>query len=465
MLKSHIRIAVFLMACALLSVFVMNALNGYTLKTSLTQELLPDGGSFADRHAERAVHLLNHGTLGDEVEPFLGGFARGPVEAVEMAASFLLFGKSMWSFWAFQMIFFVAAVLLLYVCSLHLMGETRWAVLPPLMLALFWGTSLYVFSTNNETMCLFLVGLFLYGYIRFSETMRYQYLFLSGVAISVLVLAKPIFEYILPVFILYVLYVSWQKQGQKGAVKASAVFFAAVFLIVGGWHIRNAYVLGTPKISAGGHALLIHSTSALYSGRQAAGFIIASFLGDLTADKIFPGYALLGEPRASSREIFNHRRANLRRSGLSEFDTDKIFFAEALGNIRRHPLMYSITVPGWFLRLNSPPDFRGGMIDRMFVDTYQSVPTVLKLSALIVGRLMWYVGFIGLALWAVVRRLISPKEWATPFGLMALFILYSNAVYSLLAHAEVRYLVVALPFYFIFFTDALQNIIGRFLPR
>ncbi len=436
-----------LAVAAVASALVMNAINGFSSKTSLEGELAPDRGSYADRHVERALHLLEHGTLGDEEEPFLGGFARGPVEAGTIALAFLLFGKSMWSLWVFQMIVFVFVVWLTYVVSKSFL-DGAWALLPALATALFWGISLYVFNVNNEIVSLFFMLGFTYALLRYREGGRAWLLLVAGISLGFLVLAKPIFEYFLPLAVGLFLWQMWHERGWRVSLRHAGVFAAALFLVVGGWHTRNYAVLGTPRISAGGHSLLIHAESALYPRDTSVGFLIASVAGDLVVDVIVPGYAAENEPRETIREVFNRRRPALRASGLSEFETDDIFFKEALAIIREHPLRYLSTTPAWFLRMNSPPRYNGGMMERFLVDTALSF--VQRIGINLILRIPWLI-FIAIV-FLMTFRILATVRHGVPSLLawLAAIVLYTNAAYAFLAHAEVRYIVVVMPFYFLF---------------
>ncbi len=442
--------------CAVASSFTMNAINGFPAGTSVEQELLPDGGAYADRHVERGLLLLREGTLGDEREPFLGGFARGPIEAGFIALAFLLFGERMWSLWALQMLFFVFACWFLYGVSIRYLGE-RWGLAPALMLALFWGSSLYVFNINNEIWSLFFITGAGYALVRWYESGSVRWLGVAGCALSLLVLAKPIFEYMLPVAVVLIfLHATYSGGRWRQAVIPTLVFTGMLVLLVGGWHVRNVLVLGTYKISAGGHALLIRAKTAEYPPRVAAGFFVSSVFGDYVADKIFPGFADLNEPRETIREIFNRRRPELRIAGMTEFETDELFFKEASGIIRAHPIGYFAVAPAWFFRLNSPPRYNGGMMERLFVDTYQEIPASIKIMGLLSVHLVW-LAFVGAVFWKGFYWLTGMRRRASFEAWVVLFIGYTNAAYALLAHAEVRYLLVVMPFYFLLFTIFLKD--------
>ena len=456
---SHARVLVILASAAVASAMLMNAVDGFSAKKSLEAELAPDAGSYADRHAERAIHLLEHGTLGDEIQPFLGGFARGPIEAGFIAIAFLLFGRTLWSVWILQMAAFVLAVLLLYAISRRFLVGA-WSMAPALMLALFWGASLYVFNLNNEIWCLVFILGFIYSLTRYDQHESPWQLLTAGASLSLLVLAKPIFEYFVPLAALLIVLSVSAKREIKTVFVHSAFFAAAVLLIVGGWHVRNILVLGTPKISAGGHALLIRAQSDVFSRDTTKGFFIASGLGDFIADKIVPGYASTEEPRNSARQIFNVRRPELRRSGLSEFKTDDIFFHEAFAIIREHPLRHvALSIP-WLFRMNSPPNYTGTVLDRLFVGSHTRIPDALKIIIVLAIRLPWYV-FVGIAWWTAARVLYDGWRRASALVWMAVLIFYTSAIYALLAHAEVRYALVIMPFYFLFFVLFFASRRGR----
>jgi 4-amino-4-deoxy-L-arabinose transferase-like glycosyltransferase len=437
-----------LISVAVCSALAFNALTGFSDRTTIAEELLPDRISFGDRHIARAMYLLEHGTLGDEVEPFLGGFARGPVEPVVIATSFFLLGERLWSFWIIQMLFFVGAVLYLYGIGKRFLGDGWFGALPAFMLALFWGENTQVFFLNNEVLASFFITGFAYYLLRYYETERPYFLGLAGALISFLVLAKPIFEYFLPVVVLLLALRIWRRHGALGAMRHGAVFAGALLLIVGGWHVRNHAVLETYRISAGGHAILMRAESALYPDKTIVGFTIASIAGDYIADKFVPGYAALEEPRRMIRAVFNTRRPEMRRSGLTEFQTDEIFLSEATTIIKEHPVRYLALTPAWLFRLNSPPHYRGSSIERMFVGSHDKLPDILKILINALIRIPWVVlMFLGIG--EALRRAWRGRQEISFFVLIAVFMLYNNMVYSLLAHAEARYLFPSLPFYFL----------------
>lgn len=454
--------SLFLIALAVLSAFTMNAV--LSLSRARTFDMYVEGGldGTGEGRVATALQFLYNKKFSDGAHPFFGAIPRGPVYPIYLAIAFSIFGESLTAIWIIQMITFTTAVLLFYAVSARFLSGW-WAALPPAMLTLFWAASLNVFRVNNEVLTLFLVGSMTVLLMRYYER-KYSVWHLAGAAFffSLIVLLKPAFEY----FIFFALGILvWHLRaksiGWYVVGKHLAVFLGVVALIVGGWHMRNMRVWGTPSISVGGHALLLHAQSAHLAPAALKGFVLASLFGDYIAEFFVPGYAEHPEPATAMRNI---SKMLLLQGGAWSFSEDAKTREEALSLLKEKPFVYAALTPMWFFRLNSIPSLEGGEIDHMFVGTHPEFASWMKASIILVMRFGWLF-FILLVFYQIVRAMRIAVARSDALLWIIAFILYTNVIYASLTHALVRYILPVMPFYFLFFVMLCERWYTSYLKK
>ena len=222
--------------------------------------------------------------------------------------------------------------------------------------------------------------------------------------------------------------------------------------------VRNYRVLGSTDFSRGGHALLIHSKMAELRDSRMAGFMLSQVFGDYVADVFVPGYAMRPEPLSVQRYDVGARWKEMRYANVPERETDKQFYGEAREIIKKNPIQFVLIVPFWFLRLNGPVHYNLAAIDHLFVGTYMFIPAWLKIVILVGMYALWF-GFMFISLWCAFKagwNIVRKREFSDMIWIV-LLIFYFNFMYSVFAHAEVRYLLPVMPFYFLFFTFFLRS--------
>jgi 4-amino-4-deoxy-L-arabinose transferase-like glycosyltransferase len=466
------KYSILIILCAILSALALNVINQAANRTTISEKLKLDYAGTGDGYIATALELLHEGKLSDEAHSYFGAVPSSPVYPAFIALAFFLMGEQVWSLWIAQLLVFIATVLLMYALSTRFL-EGYWAALPAGLLAAFWGTSVYVFQFNNEIIGMFFIVGFFWSLVRYWEEasgIGAVYVALAAVFLSLLILIKPIFEYFFLVFFIIIFWWAiFQRKNWRQITMQCIVVLIPFLMLVGSWHIRNYLVFGTMTISTGGHALYLHALSTTYPRDTLRGFMVAAVLGNYIADMFVPGYASHPEPSTSIRQVFNKDRFMLKSQGYSEFDLDNQYWRKGLDIIRQHSLIYTAVTPAWFFRLNNIPYYTGGMMENLFVGTYLFLPSGVKVFIIGILWMAWYL-FVGISLWSAFRQ--GWRSWRSQekssrqvFILMALFILYTNGMYSLFAHAEVRYAVPMLPFYMLFFVLWIRIITGQWYEK
>ncbi len=227
--------------------------------------------------------------------------------------------------------------------------------------------------------------------------------------------------------------------------------------LAGMWSYYNYKLLGTPQLASGGLTLMRRADDVDMTSERTLAFAVASAFGDLVADKFFPGYAAAPEPYTalSSAREKNYYRRQL-PSKENELALQQEQYAAARELIYAHPAKFLLTGFIYLLRLNSPVNHRGVELIHTFVGTRGSIPESAKVGFLIAAHGVWLV-FAGIVIYASVRSL---KNWKK-ISIMLFLILYVNGTYALLTHAEARYILPVLPFYFLLFALFLTPFLER----
>jgi uncharacterized membrane protein YoaK (UPF0700 family) len=72
---------------------------------------------------------------------------------------------------------------------------------------------------------------------------------------------------------------------------------------------------------------------------------------------------------------------------------------------------------------------------------------------MVLTRLAWFL-LIGIAIFGAFQSIV---QWRI-FAILIFYIVYFNVMYALVSHAEARYMLPVLPFYFLFFALGIQRL-------
>ena len=200
--------------------------------------------------------------------------------------------------------------------------------------------------------------------------------------------------------------------------------------------------------------------------------MMASFsFGNMISSKLIPFYPLHKKPKtwdpAIDRRLEEAGWLNAKEWMVSDLDgevltrveLDQKMMREAVTKIKEgSPIKFFLAGIAGFLRLNAPMNYSGQEMMDLFLDSHNNLPDAVKIGITLAIRGTWLL-FVGIVFFTII---FHAKEWRT-WGLLALYILYHNAMYAFLTHAEVRYILMAMPLYFLFFAEGIRLTFSRFL--
>ena len=453
--------SIFVLAAALVVFIGIDAGHLFNITNSLDD---PDAGSVSVEkgYIGRAISLLETGTFnyGKEGE-YIGGGQRGPVYVLLLALGFLVIGKYVGVVYGLNFLLFLLSVGGLWMIARKFF--TGWLYyLPPLFLALYAGTASRVWSARNEALILFLAVFFLFAFLKYRDTRKTIWLFITAIVFSFWVLEKPILLYFLPVLVILFIFLGRPYVQTRRLVMHMGLFVFAVILVIGSWSLRNYSVLGIWQLGSGGHVLLIRSTQVDFSKPEIISLALSYAVGDFIGSRMYAGYPLDTKPKGWDPAVLDRWA----RPGwvledydgemLTRLELDRKMYKEAISKIRERPLKFTLLSFVNFLRLNSPMNHKGQEIIRLFMGEHEGIRVWQKTFIILGVRGIWII-FLLVTLFAAIKHL---KDWRV-WGVVFFIILYINGTYSFLTHAEARYLVSILPFYFLFFTEGLRLIFWR----
>ncbi len=412
----------------------------------------------------RALSLLDHGTLDDygagEADQ-KGIVLRGPGYPVVLATSFLIVGKRVIGIVGANFILFAAALFCLWCISRRLLPE-GWALLPSLLLALFWEPASLVWISSYEMFSLFLTTFFILTLLNYRESQHYGWLAGAAVVFGIYVLERPVVLYFAPVVLFFI--VAWHlNSAQKKAIFLRAIIFTLIFsVIVGAWAVRNFKTLGTGQLGSGGLILLRRASQTSFTTPELISMTLSFAVGDYIGSRIYDGYPKDAKPKtwdpAINRRLESSgfmrgdwRVKDVDGSVISRIVFDRRLYQEAKDIIKAKPVRFFITGFPNLLRLNSPMNYGGQEIMHLFVGSRGKIPAYLKIAIILFIRTVWYV-FLALVVYGIFRHIWKWPVW----GFLAVVIFYYNFMYSFFTHAEVRYVLTVMPLYFLFFVAGVR---------
>ncbi len=433
-----------ILALGIVMSIAISYLNDDIFRTKLTQ-----WGDDAGQYNATALSLIHNGSFHDARSLFFGRWQKGPGYPIFLAVVYRVFGEYPLSAWLMHVVLWLASLFLLWRIGRRFLRKED-ALLPPLLLALYWGAAVYVISINSDLIALFLVLLYTWAFFSYGDSSSLPLALVQGFTLGYLVLTKPVMLYAVP--FLFLLFLIHARPLRARKVLHVVLLFTITMTMIGAWSFYNHSLMGTYQLGSGALTLMHRADDVNLSSARISAFIIASAFGDFIADKLYPGYATGAEPftwEADQRE--KAYWAQQLPDKTNEYELQQEQYKIAYSLIQQHPIKFFLTGFIYILRLNSPVNHRGVELIHTFVGTKVRIPDILKIVAMLFARLIWFL-FLGLVLYGF--RQVA-RNWFL-FLPILFFILYVNSVYALVSHAEARYIVPILPFYFLLATIAFR---------
>ncbi len=447
--KNRVEIAVLLVAI-FMGLAYMPMLNGVPQKTIIDQLRVDNYVIGSEGHVGTPINLITNGRFyGTPTNPYFSLNPRSPIYNLLIAFFFIVIGIHMYVIYALNAFLFGASIFLLYSIAQRFL-PSAWAVVPAIFLALFWGANAYIWMTSVEIHALFHTLVFLWALMKYRElSFRLRWLVCAAINLVVLILAKAIVYYL--VFLLPILVWWAMRKGiyPRRTWKHWILCITLVLGLVGVWQVRNYRILGSVELHRGGHIFLIHQRTALLSGEQQKGFLLSQLFGNYITDKFVPDFSRTPEPITSVRSVMLPWR-EMRQKGVSELETNTLFWAEGKKIFWQHPIRSMFVAPIWWLRLNGPVYYNTANIEDLFVGTHPEIPHFIKVSIVLTVYGLWF-AVMGIALGGLARYAYT--LWGTnrqnDFWWICVLVIYFNVMYPLFAFTEQRYLLPVMPFYFL----------------
>lgn len=421
-----------------------------------TNETIFSGGTFVGP----ALSLVRTGTFNyggsAEHDGFVGLIQRGPAYASVLAFFFLLFGENVFPVLLVNGLSLALAIIFLWLISRRFLPDF-WQFVPPLMLALFWEASALVWVGNYEIFTLALATFSFLAFLCYKDTKNVLWLATAAASFAFFILERPLTLYFIPFLLLYVGFWQWFSLPRKRFFTHLFIFAAIIGTIGGVWLLRNHVVLNTWQLGSPGHVILRRSSHIDFSFQELISMALSFSVGDLIGSKLYARYPLDREPKTWDPRVEARWYqtgwiiADLDGETVTRIELDKKMVKEAYVNIARRPIKFFLAGFINFFRLNAPMNYHGMEMMHFLAEGREDIPEAVKIAINLGIRIPWFL-FVAVTLITAVTYL---RAWAG-LSVLALFVLYHNAMYIFLTHAEVRYLLAAMPFYFLFFTIFLE---------
>ncbi|MEK7480980.1 MAG: glycosyltransferase family 39 protein [Patescibacteria group bacterium] len=426
----------------------LGVLNGYLFYHDFSQ----DAGLMG--YHKTASSLLHTFSFHNEKELFFETIRRPPGYPIFLALSYALLGERLLTVWIVQMILWIMSIGLFWRISRRFL-DGREALIPPFLLACWWGIASQVFVVNVEIFAFFLIIVFLWAWLRYGEEQRTRWIGISAIAFAWFVLIKAPFLYFIPLLI--VLFIITMRPLNRRVIRDGVAALFIMGIIIGSWSFYSYYLLGTFQLASGGLTVMRRADDVLLSGDRIKQFFVASLTNDYVADRLFSGYA--DNPEPINKETRAREKTYAQR--LLPDKSNEAILQKELGEATRSlivqaPIKFIATAFPYLIRLNRPLTPRGDDIDQLFIGTRSFLSPTQKVASILAFLGIWYSFVIGTFLGAIqcMRKKYFVSKWMLPL----LVIFYTNGIYALLSHAEARYLFPAMPFYFLLFAFLLAKI-------
>ena len=427
---------------------------------------LSDPDNFQTR---RAVSLLTTGTFNFREVGFvsLQGL-RGPAYPIVLAFAFLITrAATAWPVYILNALFFAGAIMFLWLFAKRFLSGL-WQFLPPFMLAVFWEATSLVVVPSYEIFSLSVALGSLEALFRYRDTAQARWLAVAACGIAIWTLERPVMLYALP--FLFLIMLIWQAK--RLSVRSLGVHLgivaALLALLVGSWSYHNYTAYGTWQLGSAGPILLRRASQVDFSSRELISMALSFSVGDFIGSRIYAHYPADAEPKTWDPEIERRlERTGFYRSNWYVTDDDgsvltRVAFEqrlmrEAKEKMRARPVIFFLTGFINMLRLNAPVNYGGQEMMHLFVDSHEQFAAAVKIAIIAAIRLAW-LAFVLIALFALCTHWYDWWAWSVP----AFLIMYYNGMHVFFTHAEVRYLLTAMPLYFLFFVEGLRLLTRKY---
>lgn len=407
-----------------------------------------------------ALSLVRTGTFNyggsAERDGFVGLVQRGPAYASVLAFFFLLFGENVFPILLVNGLSLALAIIFLWLISKRFLPGF-WQFAPPLMLAIFWEVSALVWVGNYEMFTLVLATFSFFAFLYYKDTKNILWLAAAAVSFAFWTLERPPMFYFIPFPFLYIILWQWHFFSRRWLLIHVFIFAAITGTIIGTWMLRNHLVLNTWQLGSPGHAILRRSSHVDFSSQELISMALSFSLGDLMGSKLYARYPLdrkpkTWDPRVEARWYQTAWTiTDLDGGTITKIELDKKMVKEAYANIARRPIKFFLTGFINFFRLNAPVNYNGMEMMHFLAEGHDNISEAVKIAINLGIRIAWFLFVIATLFTAAVYL----SAW-TELSIIAFFVFYHNAMFIFLSHAEVRYLLAAMPFYFLFFAVFLR---------
>lgn len=446
--KSNAVIFIGIVACSLFFGIMLGAWNGQLGHRDFSY----DAGVMA--YHQTASSLLHTGSFHGPDSLFFETHRRPPGYPLLLALVYAIGGEHVVSVWTFHLLLWVGILFFLWRISTRFFAGA-YALIPVLFFGAWWGALAQLFVFSVEVPALFFMLVFAWSFLRYQETPLLRFAIAQGIGLAILVLIKPIFFYALPFLAFFFLL---QNGVHRRALAHGLIGTTIIGFALGAWSLYSYRTVGTFQLSSNGVTLLRRADDVRLSFARIKAFTLASLAGDYTADRIYPGYAANPEP--INQETVAREKAFFARR-LPDKSNDAVLqreaYKEATSLIKSNPLKFILTGFPYMIHLHMPLTLQGAEPMRIFVDTHASLSPSKKLFILLAIFVSWYLFVIAawISAWYYLRA------WRT-WGLFLFVIGYVNIMYALFTHAEPRYLMPVMPFYFLFFAGGLNLVMRKY---
>ena len=333
-----------------------------------------------------ALSILHDFSFHDEDMLFPAFFRRPPGYPVVLSLSYLIFGERYFSVVVLNMILWLFGITLFWRISRHFLRGYS-ALLPPLMLSLFWGAATYVFSTNSDLFALFFTILFVWAFILYQEKKTTRWVFVQALALVFLTLTKPIILYALPVLVL--LFILFNKPFSRRMLIGGIFCLLIIITLIGSWSLYSYRLLNTFQLSSGALTLLRRADDVHMSPKRIQAFLLSSLVGDYVADKVFPGYANDPEP-VTKKTVEREKKyqALLAKDRSNDTEIQRLAYKESLSLIRESPSKFFLLGFIYLIRIHMPVNHSGIDLSHLFVGTHNAFSEMQK-TFLVIGIFLY----------------------------------------------------------------------------
>ncbi|MEK7576126.1 MAG: glycosyltransferase family 39 protein [Patescibacteria group bacterium] len=411
------------------------------LSEKIFKTSIDDWGNDAYSYNATALSLVRHQTIHDSSTFFYGPFQRPPGYAIFLAVVYGIFGEYPVAVFVSQILIWILTLILIFEIAKRFF-DFPFSTIPPLMTAVYWGVATYVIDINSDVFALFLNTALIWSFFKWRDKSNSYFAVLQGILFAFLVLTKPIVLYAIPFYIVAMFII--KKRINKKLIIDILVVLIIALLPIGAWAQYNHKIVGNYGLASGALTLMRRADDVNFSKGRINSFVIASFFGDYVADYFYPGYA--NDPEPYTKESIEREKRyyqNQKQDKSNEGQLQAQYYAEAKNLIMSHPVKFVMLGSIYLQRLNSPVNLEGVELIHTFVVKDGSF-SIIKFLILIGIHLVWLI-FIFVVVFGVI--LAIRMDWKKWF-LILFFILYFNGTYALLTHAEARYIIPVIPFYF-----------------